>query len=478
MALGLVNDNKVAVDRFLFEQMAWAPATGIAGTCLCDDEERFIYAWFQASATAATFARYDTFGDAWQLLATPATVTGTINSMVFSKTVGSQLSGQVDGSIYLFNGNGTTCYFYKYDIGTNVWSTNLGTTNVPASFGTDACLCYPAPSKNNYETTYHSGVTRTITTTAAAAAGATTISVASLPEALASGTILRFNAYDVTISAAAAKGAVTLTVTGNTEAMKAGTVFRTKDGREFCLSQDSLASAGTLNIQPLQRDILAGSKFSCEKFAVLTAAAALNATSLTVSALRVGIPNASTAPYYGNMYLIGNNSAVMYRYNIGGNAWSTTSANSANPAIPTVTGACGAGCALKFLPAYNPDLLYIIRGTGTSNIYTYNLVNNTFAALTYYPSSETFTTGSNVAARSAGGKQASLIIQKDVSNKFFEFVPYKNKLEPKLTQQQYPQGTAVVGDKMSILTSPDGIDYLYVLLNSSTSFNRCPLVDS
>ena len=32
MALGLVNDNKVAVDRFLFEQMAWAPTIGSAGT--------------------------------------------------------------------------------------------------------------------------------------------------------------------------------------------------------------------------------------------------------------------------------------------------------------------------------------------------------------------------------------------------------------------------------------------------------------
>lgn len=71
-----------------------------------------------------------------------------------------------------------------------------------------------------------------------------------------------------------------------------------------------------------------------------------------------------------------------------------------------------------------------------------------------------------------------MIIQKDSVMRFFEFTPYRNKLEPKLTQQQYAQGTAVVGDKMCVMTSPDGVDYLYNLLNSSTAFLRSPLIDS
>ena len=83
-----------------------------------------------------------------------------------------------------------------------------------------------------------------------------------------------------------------------------------------------------------------------------------------------------------------------------------------------------------------------------------------------------------VAARDVGGKQASLIIQKDATNRFYEFIPYKNTLEPKLMQQQYPSGAAVVGDKTCVMTSPDGVDYLYTILHSSNAIVRCPLIDS
>lgn len=476
--MSLINNNKAMIDRYLFEQMAWANATGVAGTNIENDGVRFIYVYFQTSATAAQFHRYDTWTDTWQILATPTTQTGTIANMVYTRMVGTQYSGQCFGSIYLFVGNATTCYWYKYDIATNTWSANLGTTNVPATFGTDCYINYPSPPKNNWESTYHSGVTRTITLGAVAAAGATSLTVGALPEALASGTMLRFDSYKLTITTAVAKGTTSLTVTGSTEAMKAGSVFFTDDGREFCLSADSLAGAATLSVQPLQRGILANTTATIEKIAMLTAAAAASATTITVSAIRVGIPNASTAPYYGNMYLVGNNATVMYRYNIGANAWATTSANSANPAIPAVTGTVGAGCALKWLPAYGADKLFCIRGGGTANIYIYDLVANTWSTQTYYPSTETFTTGTMVAARDVGGKQASLIIQKDATMRFFEAIPYKNIIEPKMTQQQYPTSTAVVGDKMCIMTSPDGIDYLYILLHSSTAFVRCALIDS
>ena len=62
--------------------------------------------------------------------------------------------------------------------------------------------------------------------------------------------------------------------------------------------------------------------------------------------------------------------------------------------------------------------------------------------------------------------------------RMFEFVPYRNTLVPKLTQQQYATGTAVVGDKMCFVTSPDGVDYLFNLLHSSSAFLRGPMIDS
>jgi hypothetical protein len=462
----------------MWEQLSFAPATGIAGSNFVDDDERYIYYYIQTSATAAQFWRYCTWFDCWQQLATPPTQTGTVANMMYTKVVGGQFSGQVFGSIYLFVGNATICYFYKYNVATNTWAANLGTTGIPATFATDCYLMYPSVPRNNYETAYHSGVTRTITTSALAAAGATTVSVTALPEALVSGTILRFGKYDITITAAAARGTTSLTVTGATEAMKAGTILQCYNGCELCLSADSAASATTLTIYPLQKGIPANSIIEVDKYAVLTAAAAASATSLTVAPLRVGIPSAATAGYYGNMYLVGNNATVVYRYNIGANAWATTSANSGNPAIAAAPGGVGLGGALKWLPAYSPDKLWCLRGGATSSVYIYDLVANTWATETYYPSTETFTTGTTVAARGFNGKQGSLFIQKDNTMRIYEGVPYRNTLVPKLYQWLYPNSTAVVGDKSCILTSPDGIDFYYIILHSSPAFVRCALIDS
>lgn len=476
--MAVQNNNKKMIDIPSWTQLDFAPATGIAGTNLADDGERYIYSYFQTSATAAQFWRYDTWGDTWQQLATPATQTGTVANMTFTKSIGGQWSGKVYGAVYLFVGNGTACYLYKYDIATNTWSANLGTTNVPAAFATDAYLMHPGISRNNWETGYHSGVTRTITTTSAAAAGATTVAVSALPEALVAGTCLRFGAYNITITANVAKGATSVSVSGATEAMKAGTILALSNGYEICLSADSAASASTLSIYPALQAITTSTVIKVEKWAVLTSAAAASATSLTVAALRVGIPSASTAGYYGNMYLVGNNATVVYRYNIGANAWATTSANSGNPAIPAVPGAVGTGCALKWLPAYASDKLWCLRGNGTASVYIYDLVANTWTTETFYPNTETFTTGTSVAARDVGGKQATLLIQKDATMRIYEGVPYRNTLECKLKQNYYSPGAAVVGDRSCVMTSPDGMDYYYLLLPSSTAFLRALLTDS
>lgn len=130
------------------------------------------------------------------------------------------------------------------------------------------------------------------------------------------------------------------------------------------------------------------------------------------------------------------------------------------------------------MPAYGSDKLWCLRGGATSSVYIYDLVTNTWAIQTYYPSTETFTTGTMVAARSINGKQNSLFIQKDATMRISEAVPYRNRLIPKITQWLYPTSTAVVGDKSCIIQSPDGIDYYYIILHSSSAFVRCALIDS
>lgn len=476
------NNNKAMLDRPMWEQLTFHPALpqNIGGTNMVDDGERYIYQWIQTSGYTAQFWRYDTFTDSYQQLSTPPVIIGGLSNLTFTKSVGGQLNGQVHGSIYLFIGNSSTCCFYKYDIATATWSANLGTTNVPATFTGDCYLAYPGVSRNNFETNYHTGVTRTISLSASASAGATTLSVTATAEQMAMGTALRFGIYKITVSATAVKGATSLTVTGATMDMSAGTILKTSDGYDICLSSASLAGDTTLSIKPLRKEILAGNTIVVEQWAVLTAFATAGATTLTISPLRIGIDSVATptAGYYGNMYLIGNNAAVMYRYNIGANNWNTTSANSGNPAIPSIIGATGVGCALKWLPGYEPDKLYAIRGGATTQIYVYNLVLNTWSTLTYYPSSETFGIGTMVAARDINGKQSTLFIQKDVTMRIYELVPYKNTLEPVLSQWLYPSGPALVGDKSLILTSPDGIDFYYILLPSTNAFLRCALIDS
>ena len=297
-------------------------------------------------------------------------------------------------------------------------------------------------------------------------------------ESLASGSILRFGTFDITIGATASKGATTLTVSGVASDMATGTVLKTYDGKEIILNGAVASGATSITVYPLDQSIITGSKIKVERFAVLTASASASATSLTVSSLTVGIPASTVAPFYNQMYAVGSNATVMYRYTVGTNVWSTTSSNTSNPAIPAVTGAIGAGCAIKWLPSISTDKLYILRGGATANIYTYSLSGNTFATETFYPTTETFTTGTCVAVRSVGGVQKNIYIQKDNTGRVYKYNAITKQLEPFMTQWIYPAGTAYVGDRVCILTSPDGVDFLYLFVTGTQAVVRYALIDS
>lgn len=473
--MAVVNNNKYMLDRPMWEQLSFAPATGIAGTCNCDDNRRFIYTYFQTSTTAAQFWRYDTWADCWQQLATPATQTGTTGHIRYVESVGGQFSGVTYGSVWLFIGNGTNCYFYKYDIATNTWAAN-STTNVPATFATDVGFSYPEPQLNNNENNYHSGVTSTITASSAVAVGATTISVSALPVALASGTRLRFGSFSVTLTAKATPGSTSLSVSPLTNGLAAGTLIETLDGDYITVSAATSAGATTLSVYPIRKNISSGTILPIDMYVVLTASAAASETSITIASCMYTINSASVAYYYDHMYLIGNNATVMYRYSVGLNTWYTT--NASGTAIPAVTGTCGAGCAIKWLPAFDNNSIFIIRGSGTSTIYKYSLTSNTFSTLTYYPSTETFSTGSAYSVRNINNKGFTLLMQKDNVMRVFECDPGLNRVLPKMNQWLYPTSTAVQGDRSVCLRSPDNVEFYYLLLHSSTAFVRCALLDS
>lgn len=408
----VVNNNLKMIDLPIWEQLSFSPATSAAGTCCVDDNERFIYWLFSATA----FWRFDTWANTWQQLANPTGGTvGAGTCMQYTKMVGGQFpntsSGAVFGSVFALITSGVGApVFNRYNIATNSWA-NLSVTNLPATFGSDGSIAFPTPSLNNYTGGYHSGVLQTITATAAAAQGATSVSVSALPIALASGSILNF---------------------GTTAA---------------------------------------------PKFAVLTASAIATATTITVSPLTTALTGTETALFYDHMYLIGNAATQMYRYTVSSNAWATTSANSGTPALPAVTAAPGAGNSFKWLPGDNTGRLVLVRGGATANVYLYDLVANTWSTLTFHPATETFTTGSCTGAvQDSNGKPTRICLHKDATNRVYELNVTAAQLNPCANQYILSQGAAVVGDKASLLKSPDGIQFFYMMLSTSTSFVRTPLV--
>ena len=376
------NINKVMLDRPIFEQLTFAPATGIAGTNICDDWDRFIYSYIQTSATAAQFWRYDTWSDMWQQLATPPTQTWTVANMTFVDNIWGQFNGSTYWWIYLFVWNGTICYLYKYDIATNTWSANLWTTNVPATFATDTYLVSLSPNKNNYDSSYHTWVTRTITSTSAVSVWATSIAVASLPEALAIWTRLRFWTFNITTSAIASKWDTSISVNALPQWLASWLILKLSNWEDICLSASASVWATSISCYPIQRNISSWEKIQVNLYVVLTASAIATATSITISPALYWIPTASNSYYYGNMYLVWNNATQMYRYNIWTNAWSTTSANSWNPALPALPWTIWTWCWIKWVNWINKDKLYIVRWNATSTIYVYDLVANTVTTLT------------------------------------------------------------------------------------------------
>lgn len=408
----LINNNRPMVDRPTWEQLTNAPTNSAAASAFCDDNERYAYILFSATS----FWRYDTWADTWQQLASPPGGTLAAGSCVrYVKQIGQLVSGKASGSVFAMLASGTAVVFYRYSTALNAWSAALSVTNVPAAFGTDGRLVCPEPALNAYQGGYHSAVAlNTITTTAPASAGATTVAVSALPLTLPNQAILNF-----------------------------GTV-------------------------------------AAPVWAALTAAASAGATSLTVSALPASIGSGLSAYFYADMFLIGNNATQMYRYNFAANAWTTTSANSGTPALAAMPAAPGAGNAACWLPGSGAssaaDTLIVLRGAASSSVYTYNMVTNAWGTLAYNPSTETFTTGSASATQSdASGKNAKLIVKKDTTGRLFRLDMLAAEMTPLATQNIISEGTALVGDRMFAMRSPDGIDFVTMQLSTSPYMLRTGL---
>jgi hypothetical protein len=202
-------------------------------------------------------------------------------------------------------------------------------------------------------------------------------------------------------------------------------------------------------------------------------------TVITVSAAWTVNPDA-TSQYSieGNddfLYYIGNNAVTMYRYSISGNTWTTLSPGVAR------TGAPGAGMSGHWIwgataaewtnenAIQNGKYIYSFRGGAGALLDRYDIAANSWAASTYAPATETFSTGTKWVYNGD-----YIYCQKDSTGRWFRYNVTTGEQDGWSTMVM-PQGTAVTGDTAFDITYKDGateIVFIYMLFNSSTVILR------
>jgi len=199
------------------------------------------------------------------------------------------------------------------------------------------------------------------------------------------------------------------------------------------------------------------------------------ATALTVSASWTTNPDATSVyQIQGNddfLYYMGSNAVTLYRYSISANTWSTLAPGAARAAAPS-TGMSGHWVWGSTDSAWtnqnaiqNGRYIYSFQGGATAALHRYDIAGNTWATITYSPATETFTTGSKYTYH-----DNFLFLQKDATGRWFRFNFVTSEMDGWTTMPD-PNGAAVLGDTSFDITyfdSPTEIEYIYILLNTST----------
>jgi hypothetical protein len=117
----------------------------------------------------------------------------------------------------------------------------------------------------------------------------------------------------------------------------------------------------------------------------------------------------------------------------------------------------------------NGRYIYSFRGGASAALDRYDIAGNTWAAITYSPATETFTTGTKYSYN-----KDRLYVQKDATGRWFFYDFAENAMQP-FNTMTYTQGAAVLGDTAFDVTYTDGatqIDYVYMALNTSAVLLR------
>jgi len=202
------------------------------------------------------------------------------------------------------------------------------------------------------------------------------------------------------------------------------------------------------------------------------------ATTLTVPTWTTQPDATSVYAIEGNddyIYYMGSNAVTLYRYSISAGTWTTLSPTAARGAAPS-TGMSGHwiwGVTATDWNVENTNLngrfIYSFRAGGGALLDRYDIALNTWAAVTYSPAVETFTTGSKYIYNGD-----YLYAQKDATGRWFRYNVVTGEQDG-FNTMTYTQGAAVLGDTAFDVTYKDGateIDYIYMILNTSSVMLR------
>ncbi len=203
------------------------------------------------------------------------------------------------------------------------------------------------------------------------------------------------------------------------------------------------------------------------------------ATAITTSAAWTVTPDA-TSQYSiegndDNLYYIGTNAVTLYKYSIATNTWATVTPGVARAGAPS-TGMSGHWVHDVSAADWNVEntnlngrYIYSFRGGASTAIDRYDIALNTWAAITYAPAVDTFTTGTKYTY--AGDY---IYLQKDATGRWLRYDIARSGMDGWNTMT-YTQGAAVLGDTSFDVTYRDGateITYVHMILNTSTVMLR------
>lgn len=119
----------------------------------------------------------------------------------------------------------------------------------------------------------------------------------------------------------------------------------------------------------------------------------------------------------------------------------------------------------------NHKYMYSFSGSATPELSRYNITNEQWELLSYFPQTETLTTGAMYAYDGEDRIYINLSTTAGLTGRMVYYDLVKNIFVPSSTIP-YGHSTAVSGNRMEIITTSDGLKYLYVMRHSAQEMWR------